>query len=63
MDLYDPKKGLTTYNTGIIQAKAYRALRTAISSALKKYHLTMSEWALLGTIYDNKFLEYFYVHS
>lgn len=58
MDFYDPKKGLSTYNTGIIQAKAYRAMRITLTNALKKYNLSMSEWALLGTIYDRKFVKY-----
>ncbi|MEO6729061.1 MAG: MarR family transcriptional regulator [Candidatus Dojkabacteria bacterium] len=58
MEFYDPKKGLSTYNTGIIQAKAYRAMRITLTSGLKKYGLSMSEWALLGTIYDKKFVKY-----
>ena len=58
MDFYDPQKGLTTYNTGIVQAKAYRAMRISLTNALKKYNLSMSEWALLGTIYDRKFVKY-----
>lgn len=55
---YDPKKGLTTYETGIIQAKAYRALRITMTTALKKYNLSMSEWSLLGTIYEKRNVKY-----
>ena len=58
MDLENLQPNLTTYNTGIIQARAYRALRITISTALKKYNLTMSEWALLGTIHDKRYVRY-----
>lgn len=42
-----------TYHTGLIQAKAYRALRYYMADFLKKYELTMMEWTLLGHISES----------
>jgi MarR family transcriptional regulator for hemolysin len=43
---------LPTYTSGLLWAKAYRILRGKVSETLEKYHLTMTEWALLGKLYD-----------
>lgn len=41
---------LKTYEAGILQARAYRNLRTFMQDHLEKYELTMMQWALLGTV-------------
>lgn len=43
---------LPTYTSGLLWAKAYRILRGKVTETLEKYHLTMTEWALLGKLYD-----------
>lgn len=45
---------LPTYTSGLLWAKAYRILRGKVTETLEKYHLTMTEWALLGKLYDAK---------
>lgn len=45
---------LPTYTSGLLWAKAYRIFRGKVSEALEKFHLTMTEWALLGKLYDAK---------
>jgi DNA-binding MarR family transcriptional regulator len=45
---------LPTYASGLLWAKAYRTLRVKVTSTLEKFHLTMTEWALLGKLYDSK---------
>lgn len=47
-------RNLATYEAGLVQAKAYRALRVFMSGQLKEHKISMMEWALLGYIYENK---------
>lgn len=42
----------TTYESGLLQAKAYRLLKNYTSAILAPYNLTTAEWALLGHLYD-----------
>ncbi len=42
----------TTYQAGILQSKAYRALGVFMNRALAKHDLSVSQWAALGTLYD-----------
>jgi len=43
---------LNSYNVGLIQAKAYRALKHTTQEALKAYHISSLEWAALGLLFD-----------
>lgn len=43
---------LTTYNVGVIEAAAHRALRQHKDSLLKNYGLTGVEWYIIGTVAD-----------
>lgn len=36
----------------LLQVRADRAVRAAVNTELRAYHLTMMEWLLLGVIYD-----------
>lgn len=45
--------GFKTYHVGLLQAKAYRVLRSYMADSLKKYQLTAMEWTLLGYIAEN----------
>jgi DNA-binding MarR family transcriptional regulator len=45
---------LTTYKTGLLQAKAYRNLKGHLSCHLGQFNLTLPEWAFLGMVYDHK---------
>lgn len=44
---------LTTYKTGLMQAKAYRSLKQVTSKALEPYKLSSLDWALLGLLFDS----------
>lgn len=44
--------GLTTYQTGVLQARAFRALRSFMNSHLKPNGLTFVQWSILGLAYD-----------
>ena len=48
------RRSLTTYRAGLLQAQAYRALRKQLTTWLTDYQLSVSEWALLGSVYDLK---------
>lgn len=43
---------LTTYQTGVLQARAYRALKSFMASHLKPHQLTFVQWSILGLSYD-----------
>ncbi len=45
---------LSTYKTGLLQAKAYRSLKQITSKALLPYKLSPLEWALLGLLFDSR---------
>jgi len=47
-------ESLSTYKTGLIQAKAYRSLKQVTSKALEPYHLSSLDWALLGLLFDSR---------
>ncbi len=42
----------TTYRVGLLQAKAYRALKSHTSECLRPHHLSTVEWAFLGILFD-----------
>lgn len=44
---------ITTYNTGLVQTKAYRVLQVETKRLLKPYGISSVEWAMLGVLYDN----------
>ena len=46
--------GLTTYQLGLLQAKAYRILKMRTNHALKPYNISTIEWALLGMLSEKK---------
>jgi DNA-binding MarR family transcriptional regulator len=48
---------LNTYDMGLIQAQAYRALSNYMTDCLKDFDLTMIEWGALGRICDNSGLK------
>ena len=45
-----PKKTFTTFEAGLLQNQAYRALNTFLSLQLEKENLTVPEWKLLGQL-------------
>ncbi len=45
---------LTTYNTGLLQTKAYRILKSHTTELLRPYGITTIEWAFLGVLKDHK---------
>lgn len=47
-----PYRQITTYQAVISQARAFRALRTFLSTVLAQHNLTMTEWLLLGSLVD-----------
>lgn len=44
----------STYHAGLLQAKAYRTLKSFLSLRLAAYDLSMPEWALIGHLYSSK---------
>ena len=44
----------TTYRVGLLQAKAYRALKKRTGDVLSQYDISTVEWALLGLLFDHK---------
>jgi DNA-binding MarR family transcriptional regulator len=47
-------KHSTTYNVGLLQAKAYRILRKETTIALKGTGISTIDWAFLGLLYESK---------
>jgi DNA-binding MarR family transcriptional regulator len=43
---------LPSYEAGLLQAKAYRLLKTHTGKTLQQYGLTMAEWAVVGHLMD-----------
>ncbi len=43
---------ITTYQAGVFQAQAYRALKNLTNKILKKHRLTMMQWSVLGFVCD-----------
>jgi DNA-binding MarR family transcriptional regulator len=48
------RRNRTTYTSGLLQAKAYRALKKWTTSALKSRNIATIDWALLGLLYEKK---------
>ncbi len=44
--------GISTYQSGVAQATAYRIVKKHTASALKQYNLTCMQWFTIGTVYD-----------
>ena len=44
---------LTTYNTGLVQTKAYRALKNRTDFLLKDHNISTVSWAFLGSLYEH----------
>lgn len=49
-----PYKKLTTYQAVIAQARAFRNLKNFMAANLNKYHITMTEWLLIGCVIDRE---------
>lgn len=47
-----PYRQITTYQTVIAQARAYRKVRSFMDKTLKPYNLTITEWLIIGTAID-----------
>ena len=47
-----PHRQLTTYQAVILQARAYRTIRTFMVDILKRYNLTLTEWLMIGFVVD-----------
>lgn len=47
-----PYRQITTYQAVISQARAFRALRSFLSTILAQHDLTMTEWLVLGSLVD-----------
>jgi DNA-binding MarR family transcriptional regulator len=43
---------MTTYNAGMLQSQAFRALSNFMTDRLTRYDLSLSEWKLLGHLRD-----------
>lgn len=41
------------HKEALVQGKAYRALRAQVSAALASFNVGMSEWTLMGLLYDS----------
>lgn len=44
---------VSTYHTGIVQAKAYRILKNYSSRILRDYDVSPLDWALLGLLHEH----------
>jgi len=47
-----PHRQLTTYQAVILQARAYRTVRTFMVETLRNYGLTLTEWLMIGVVVD-----------
>ena len=47
-----PYRQITTYQTVIAQARAYRKVRSFMDKTLSPYDLTITEWLIIGTAID-----------
>lgn len=48
---------LSGYNTGLLQGKANRVLNLHLSETLQPYELSVTEWKILGQLYEKKELQ------
>lgn len=46
--------GVSTYQIGLLQSKAYRVLNQETAKVLEPYKISPIDWAILGLIYDNQ---------
>ena len=49
---------LKTYRIGLLQTKANRVFRNELSDTLKEFDLSLPEWILLGTLFDQDNLRF-----
>lgn len=49
-NLVSEKAGLTTYDMGLLQAKAFRILKNRTTDILKPYDISTVDWAMLGLL-------------
>lgn len=47
-----PHRQVTTYQTVILQARAFRKVRKFMVVALSPYNITITEWLIIGTTID-----------
>ncbi len=45
-------KNVATYQSGVVQSSAHRALKKHTDSFLQEYGITTMQWFIIGTIYD-----------
>lgn len=48
---------LSSYNAGLLQGKAYRVLSDHVSTTLQPFDLSITEWKILGQLYDKEKLQ------
>lgn len=48
----DTLAAITTYQSGVAQATAFRIVKKHTAHALKEYHLTCMQWFTIGTVRD-----------
>lgn len=48
------QRNRTTYRIGLLQAKAFRILKSHTAKVLKPLDLNAAEWALLGLVYEHE---------
>jgi MarR family 2-MHQ and catechol resistance regulon transcriptional repressor len=44
---------ISTYQTGLLQSKAHRALATFMTESLNQSDISLPQWAVLGLLFDN----------
>ncbi len=44
---------ISTYSSGVIQARVYRKLKKVTEAIVNKHDLSMTQWFVLGTVYDH----------
>lgn len=50
-------KLLSAYNAGLLQGKAHRVLNLHLSETLEPFELSVTEWKILGQLYEKKELQ------
>lgn len=43
---------ITTYQSGVVQSAAFRALKKLTDDSLREHDITTMQWFIIGTIYD-----------
>lgn len=49
---FDDLSKITTYQSGVIQSAAFRALRKHTDDCLRDYGITTMQWFIIGTLFD-----------